>query len=41
MESIKDVMTRRFAITHTTIQFECANCGQGPVACVAEGNVAR
>lgn len=36
MESIKDVMTRRFGITHTTIQFECANCGQGPVACVAE-----
>jgi len=38
MESIKEVMTRRFGITHTTIQFECANCGQGPVACVTDGD---
>ncbi len=41
MESIREVMMRRFGITHTTIQFECANCGQGPVACVAEGDAAQ
>lgn len=41
MESIKDVMARRFGITHTTIQFECANCGQGTVARVAEGDGAQ
>jgi cobalt-zinc-cadmium efflux system protein len=41
MERIKDVMRGRFGITQTTIQFECANRGQGPVACVAEGEPAR
>jgi len=41
MERIKDVMRGRFGITHTTVQFECANCGQGPVACVAEGEPAQ
>ena len=41
MERIKDVMALRFGISHTTIQFECANCGQGPVARVAEGDQAQ
>ena len=40
MEGIKEVVKRRFGIEHTTVQFECANCGQGPVACVAEGDSA-
>ena len=38
MEKIKDVMRDRFGVTHTTIQFECANCGHGPVACVTDGD---
>jgi cobalt-zinc-cadmium efflux system protein len=41
MEGIKDVIGGRFGITHTTIQFECANCGQGPVARVADGGLAE
>lgn len=31
MRRMKDELARRFGIEHTTIQFECANCGQGPV----------
>lgn len=34
MRALKEVLARRFDIGHTTIQFECANCGQGQVACV-------
>jgi cobalt-zinc-cadmium efflux system protein len=32
MGELKEVLAHRFGIEHTTIQFECANCGQGPVA---------
>jgi cobalt-zinc-cadmium efflux system protein len=32
MRELKEVLARRFGIEHTSIQFECANCGQGPVA---------
>jgi cobalt-zinc-cadmium efflux system protein len=28
MNELKEVLTHRFRLEHTTIQFECANCGQ-------------
>lgn len=28
MESIKEILTHQFSISHTTIQFECVDCGQ-------------
>ena len=31
MRRMKDVMAHRFNLEHTTIQFECATCGQGPI----------
>jgi cobalt-zinc-cadmium efflux system protein len=30
MHQLKEILAHRFDIEHTTIQFECANCGQGP-----------
>jgi len=38
MREMKEALARRFALEHTTIQFECANCGQGSVARVSEGD---
>jgi len=35
MELLKQRLREQFRIEHTTIQFECANCGQGTVVCVA------
>jgi cobalt-zinc-cadmium efflux system protein len=32
-EELKRVLFERFSIRHTTIQFECANCGQGTLTC--------
>jgi cobalt-zinc-cadmium efflux system protein len=29
MEELKQILSSRFKIDHTTIQFECADCGQG------------
>jgi cobalt-zinc-cadmium efflux system protein len=37
MDALKEIAAHKFDIEHTTIQFECANCGQGPVSCRAEG----
>jgi len=37
MDGLKQVLGRQFGIEHTTIQFECANCGQGAVVCVDGG----
>lgn len=34
MENLKRVLSEGFGIEHTTIQFECASCGQGTVLCV-------
>ena len=34
MEDLKKSLSSQFKIEHTTIQFECANCGQGSVACI-------
>lgn len=34
MEELKELIAHQFGIEHTTIQFECHNCGQGPVVCV-------
>jgi cobalt-zinc-cadmium efflux system protein len=31
--SLRQLLADRFSITHTTIQFECANCGQGATTC--------
>lgn len=36
MCELKDLLSRRFGIDHTTIQFECADCGQGALACMEE-----
>ena len=33
MELLKQALVEQFGIEHTTIQFECDNCGQGSVAC--------
>lgn len=33
MCSLKELLSRRFGIDHTTIQFECADCGQGARSC--------
>ncbi len=32
MQKLKKVLAQQFDLEHTTIQFECANCGQGPIA---------
>jgi len=32
-EDLKQVLVERFGIHHTTIQFECVNCGQGTLTC--------
>jgi cobalt-zinc-cadmium efflux system protein len=34
MAALKAALHDDFEIQHTTIQFECANCGQGMVACI-------
>jgi cobalt-zinc-cadmium efflux system protein len=36
MAELKEIIYHRFGIEHTTIQFECHNCGQGTVVCVNE-----
>ncbi|MBE7470929.1 MAG: cation transporter [Anaerolineae bacterium] len=36
MAELKETIYHRFGIEHTTIQFECHNCGQGVVVCVNE-----
>jgi cobalt-zinc-cadmium efflux system protein len=40
MAALKAVLHDEFEIHHTTIQFECDNCGQGTVACVNFGALA-
>jgi cobalt-zinc-cadmium efflux system protein len=32
-EDLKRVLAERFSIHHTTVQLECANCGQGTLTC--------
>jgi cobalt-zinc-cadmium efflux system protein len=32
-EALKRVLGEKFGIDHTTIQFECVNCGQGSLTC--------
>ena len=34
MSALKEILHKGFDIQHTTIQFECENCGQGMVACL-------
>lgn len=36
MDALKELIAHQFGIEHTTIQFECRNCGQGPVVCLNE-----
>jgi cobalt-zinc-cadmium efflux system protein len=36
MGGLKRILAEEFGIEHTTIQFECASCGQGAATCVAE-----
>ena len=34
LSTLKETLHESFEIQHTTIQFECGNCGQGMVACL-------
>jgi cobalt-zinc-cadmium efflux system protein len=36
-QDLKQVLVERFDIHHTTIQFECVNCGQGTLTCADGG----
>ncbi len=36
MENLKRILSSKFGIEHTTIQFECESCGQGSPACVID-----
>jgi heterodisulfide reductase subunit A-like polyferredoxin len=36
MDAIKEIADHRFGIEHTTVQFECADCGQHCVDCDAK-----
>jgi cobalt-zinc-cadmium efflux system protein len=38
MEDLKTTLTERFAIEHTTIQFECQSCAPGTIICPYEVN---
>ncbi len=40
MDELKEIIAHQAGIEHTTIQFECRNCGQGPVVCVDEAKEA-
>lgn len=40
MDELKEIIAHQAGIEHTTIQFECRNCGQGPVVCLAEAEAA-
>ncbi|MCD6286422.1 MAG: cation transporter [Anaerolineae bacterium] len=39
MDQLKETLTEKFEIEHTTIQFECESCGQGTEVCVDESLV--
>ncbi|MBC7092442.1 cation transporter [Candidatus Bipolaricaulota bacterium] len=41
MQELKRVLADEFGIQHTTIQFECASCGQGRLACLGPGGHPR
>jgi Co/Zn/Cd efflux system component len=36
MDEIRERLHAGFGIVHTTIQLECASCGQGRIACLNE-----
>ncbi len=40
MDELKEIIAHQAGIEHTTIQFECRNCGQGPVVCLDEAKEA-
>lgn len=39
LAAIKKTLDEKFEIEHTTIQFECGNCGQGMVAGLEQESV--
>jgi len=39
LSALKETLHESFEIEHTTIQFECGNCGQGLVACLEPAEV--
>jgi len=41
MSALKETLHQGFEIQHTTIQFECGNCGQGMVACLELAEVSE
>lgn len=36
MTALKETLHEGYEIQHTTIQFECENCGQGVILCALE-----
>jgi hypothetical protein len=38
MDEIKRRLRSDFGVEHTTIQFECAGCGQGRVICANDSS---
>jgi hypothetical protein len=36
MSRLKEVLSERFGIEHTTIQFECESCEEGAIICQYE-----
>lgn len=37
LDDLKSRLLAGFGVAHTTIQFECASCGQGRIVCAADG----
>ncbi len=38
MENLKRILSEKFGIEHTTIQFECESCGQGSPVCLLKNS---
>ena len=41
LSALKETLHQSFEIQHTTIQFECGNCGQGMVACLEQAETSE
>jgi cobalt-zinc-cadmium efflux system protein len=41
LSTLKETLHESFEIQHTTIQFECGNCGQGMVACLEQAEMSE
>lgn len=41
MKALKDKLDMQYEIEHTTIQFECKNCGQSSMVCIQEKAISK